>query len=245
MTPKPKAQDPASSSSGAFSGRNRFRSRDGLGVYLVNPASFPSSRVIYHNKDFVAVNDRYPKSSIHTLLLPRSAKHNKLHPFEALGDPDFLSAVQKEVLKLKALVAKELRRQYGKTSQSDAKRQAILDGEAEPEGGELPPGRRWEDEVLSGIHAHPSMNHLHVHVLSRDMFSESMKHRKHYNSFNTSFLIDVADFPLAEDDPRRHPTRQGYLQKELVCWRCGKSFGEKFKALKEHLAEEFESWKRE
>ncbi|KAK2000375.1 HIT domain-containing protein [Colletotrichum falcatum] len=229
------------------SSRNKpSRSRDGLGAYIENPSSFPATRVIYHNDDFVAINDLYPKASIHTLLLPRSPKHNLLHPFEAFEDAGFLASVQQEVLKLKDLVAKELQRRFGKGSRADETREAVLDGRVEQEGGELPKGRDWHAEIIAGIHTHPSMNHLHVHVLSRDMYSECLKHRKHYNSFNTPFLIDVADFPLAAEDPRRHPGHEGYLMKrDLVCWRCQENFKNQFAKLKEHLAVEFDHWKGE
>ncbi|OTB18731.1 hypothetical protein K445DRAFT_314594 [Daldinia sp. EC12] len=221
-----------------------FDRRDGLGAYTHDPAAFPASRVIYYNDDFVAINDMYPKSTVHTLLLPRSPR-SRMHPFDAFEDPSFLASVQAETLKLKRLVAKELQRRYGRFSALDKEREAVLNGEVEWEDkDELPKGRDWERELLVGIHAHPSMNDLHVHVLAPDMVSECMRHRKHYNSFNTPFLIDVADFPLAKDDVRRHPGRAGYLNADLKCWRCGKNFGASFKQLKEHLAVEFEEWKR-
>lgn len=234
--PKPDPQKPKPSKPVVFD------RRDGLGAYTHDPTAFPPSRVIYYDDNFVVINDLYPKSSIHTLLLPRSPR-NTLHPLDAFEDPKFLSSVQTEVAKLKTLVAKELRRKYGKSSAKEKAREQALNGEIEVQ--ELPVGRDWEKEVISGVHAVPSMNHLHVHVLSVDRFSEAMRHRKHYNSFNTPFLIDVDDFPLAEDDVRRHPTREGYLGNDLTCWRCGKDFGHKFAKLKEHLAEEFEKWKIE
>ncbi|RFU25630.1 hypothetical protein B7463_g10702, partial [Scytalidium lignicola] len=224
---------------------NFFSGRDGLGEYTRDPTSFDSSCVIYFNDDFVVINDMYPKSSVHTLLLPRSPR-NLLHPFEAFEDLEFLKKVQEETYKLKGLVAKELRRRYGKYSAKDQMREKVLNGEVDlPEGEDLPEGRDWEKDVMVGIHAHPSMNHLHVHVLSIDRFSECLKHRKHYNSFATPFLIDVKDFPLAKDDPRRHPGREGYLDRDLRCWRCGKNFGNKFARLKEHLAIEFKEWRAE
>lgn len=172
--------------------------------------------------------------------------HINLHPFEALEDPVFLTSIKLEAAKLKTLVAKELQRKYGQFSAQDEARERTLNDEADlPSDGKLPAGRDWEAEVRVGIHAHPSMSHLHIHVLSVDRFSESMKHRKHYNSFNTPFFIDVEDFPLAKDDIRRHPTGQGYLASDLTCWRCGKGFGNKFRLLKTHLVVEFDKWKRE
>ncbi|OTA99648.1 hypothetical protein M426DRAFT_324968 [Hypoxylon sp. CI-4A] len=225
--------------------RRNFDGRDGLGAYTHDPTAFPASRVIYHSDDFVAINDLYPKSSVHTLLLPRSPR-SLLHPFDAFEDAAFLSSVQAETAKLKRLVAKELQRRYGQYSAQERQREAVLNGTLDwPEDQALPEGRDWEGELLVGIHAHPSMNDLHVHVLAPDMESPCMRHRKHYNSFTTPFLVDVADFPLARDDPRRHPGRAGWSDQDLVCWRCKRSFGNRFKQLKEHLAEEFEEWKKE
>ena len=78
------------------------------------------------------------------------------------------------------------------------------------------------------------------------MSRNSMKHRKHYNSFNTDFFIPLEDFPLAEDDARRQvPYQNANLSRDYRCWRCGRMFGNKFKELKEHLATDFLEWKRE
>ena len=253
MRPKPKSPPDSKRShpSAASKLTHVFKDRDGLGAYLANPKAFPSSRVIYHNADFVAIHDLYPKSSVHTLLLPRSPKHNLLHPFEAFEDPAFLASVKAETDRLKHLVAKELKRRFGSGSRKEVEREEALAAaaaaagdDADHQSSKLPPGRDWLAEVRTGIHLHPSMSHLHVHVFSRDMHSPCMKHRKHYNSFNTPFLVEMGDFPLPDDDPRRRG-HQGYLDRTLLCWRCGRDFGNKFKALKEHLEEEFEEWKAE
>ncbi|KAG6027624.1 hypothetical protein E4U40_001451 [Claviceps sp. LM458 group G5] len=259
MTPKPKPQ-PDPSPKHHHPHGELPRSRLGLGVYLSHPpSSFPPNTIIFENANFVAIHDKFPKSTIHTLLLPRSPAHNLLHPFEAFQDEQFLQQVQQQVAYLKTLVAKELQRRLGRYSRAERARQAVLDGgevDAEEveeteedaregsvlEPGVLPPGRDWEAEVISGVHAVPSMSHLHIHVLSRDMHSESMKHRKHYNSFNTPFLVDVMDWGARRGGGPE--TGLGTeLSSELRCWRCGKGFGNGFKKLKEHLEEEFLSWR--
>jgi aprataxin len=220
--------------------------RDALGDYINHPTKYPTSRIIFHTVDFTAINDLYPKASVHTLLLPRSHIHTLQHPFEAFEDAEFLAAVKQQAEKLKDIVADELRRRFGKFSLQDKEREAVLNGERElAEGEDLSPGRDWGRDVLVGVHAEPSMNHLHVHVLSKDCFSASLKHRKHYNSFSTDFFIPLDAFPLAGDDDRRQPGRQGYLDSDLKCWRCGESFGNKFAKLKEHLSVEFEAWKKQ
>lgn len=201
--------------------------------------------VVYYNEDFTVIHDRFPKSSLHLLLLPRDATKTRLHPFDAFEDTAFLEKVQAEAKKLRTLAAAELRRKYGKESEQDRKRHEALGADADPVPDELPEGRDWEQDVMCGIHAHPSMNHLHVHVMSVDRYSDRLKHRKHYNSFSTPFFVDLEDFPLAKHDPRRHPGKEGYLQRNFICWRCGMDFRNQFGKLKIHLEEEFNEWKRQ
>ncbi|KAI9828805.1 MAG: aprataxin-like protein [Thelocarpon impressellum] len=240
---RPAPPSPSGSTSKKRLGPSVFASRDGLGAYIASPTSYPPSRMIYHNADFVAIHDMYPKSSVHALLLPRSAQHNLLHPFDAFADPTFLSAVKAEAARLKALVAAELRRKYGKDSAQERAREAAMEQDPSPET--LPPGRDWAAEVKVGVHAHPSMRHLHVHVLSVDHVSECLRKRSHYNSFTTPFLVPLDAFPLATDNPWRHPGRGNYLVAPLECWRCRRKFGDKFAQLKEHLEEEFLAWRAE
>ena len=240
-----KTKSPPSSTPDSDPARNTvFLHRDGLGAYISDPSSFPSSRVIYHNDDFVVINDLFPKSTLHLLLLPRNPEKMLLHPYDAFTDPTFCASVQEEVAKLRSLVAKELKRKLARDSKKEQERGAAMENEAEGEG-QLPEGRDWGKEVISGIHAEPSMNHLHVHVMSREMHSECMRHRKHYNSFQTPFLVPVEDFPLEGEDERKKYRQQRFLDRDLVCWRCGANFGNKFKRLKGHLESEYEEWRKE
>lgn len=225
---------------------SRWDPREGLGKYIDQPENSHECKVIFYNDGFVAINDLYPKSSVHCLLLPRSPQHQRMHPFEAFEDAEFLRSVRENAARLKSLVAKELQRKYAPFSAQERTREAVLNGDVRlQDGEELPIGRDWEQEVMVGIHAHPSMNHLHIHVLSVDRFSDKMRHKKHYNSFTTPFLVDLDAFPLPANDARRHPGQNGYLKSNLKCWRCGEEFGVKFADLKKHLAVEFEKWKRE
>jgi len=99
-----------------------------------------------------------------------------MHPLEALEDPLFLAEVRVTASKIKETAAKELQKMFGKFSRQEERRQAVLNGIVELEDEEnLPVGRDWEKEIRVGIHTHPSMSHLHIHVISKDMFSESLK----------------------------------------------------------------------
>lgn len=43
---------------------NKYLGRDGLLAYIKEPESFPKSRVIYYNDDWVLIHDLYPKASV-------------------------------------------------------------------------------------------------------------------------------------------------------------------------------------
>lgn len=247
MAPKPKPETKPKSDNPKMK-TSSFAGRDGLGLYIAKAETLPVGSVIFANPRFVAIHDMYPKATVHCLLLPRAPDKTLLHPFDAFEDVEFLASVRAEAENLKDLVARELQRLVGEHSAAEAPRRAVLDGEVEPERDAdgkavLPQGRDWMSEVKVGLHARPSMNHLHVHVLSRDMHSDRLKVRKHYNSFTTDFFVPLDDFPLAMDDPRRK--QAGWHEKPMVCWRCGRDFGNKLKELKKHLDEEFNGWKRE
>lgn len=106
---------------------NGFAGRDRLGAYITDPASFPPARVISYNEQLVVINDMFPKSSVHLLLLPRDVTKLYLHPFSALSDPEFLAAVKSEVNKLRSIVASELRRRYARFSQTEKIRNEAMD----------------------------------------------------------------------------------------------------------------------
>ncbi|KAF1949827.1 HIT-like protein [Byssothecium circinans] len=227
--------------------------RYGLGAYIEHPERNPDGRVIDYDDEFVVINDKYPKASVHLLLLPRSPEYYKQHPLHLLStDPTFLSKVRSRVAHIKTLAASELRRQYSAHSTSDAPRRAAIeqimsspDAPSSPSEitAPLPAGRDWEAELIAGVHTHPSMNHLHIHVMSREMASPWVKHKKHYLSFQTSFMVQLEEFPLEEGSARFHPGN--WPDWDMVCWRCGRNFRQKFAELKRHLGEEFEVWKRE
>lgn len=240
MSAKPSSPPARTSTKQSFnkSGKH-FPGRDGLLAYIEAPGSYPPSRVIYHNDKWVLIHDLYPKASVHFLLLPRDLKISALHPFEAFEDPVFLADAKQEAEKASRIAASELQRMYCSVSASEKTRVEAMESDDLPT--ELPRRRDWRKEIKIGIHKGPSMSNLHIHIISREMHSDSMRHRKHYNSFNTPFFVSLEDFPLPEDDERR---RAHYLEDDMKCWRCGRNFGNQFKKLKEHLEIEWDAWKR-
>lgn len=175
--------------------------REGLEEYLTAPESWPASVVVYYDDKWVVINDKYPKADIHLLILPRDPKKSTLVPQDAFEDPIFLEECRQEEKKVRHMVAEQLRRRYGQFSTEEQARIAAMRSDDPPD--KLPPGRDWNQMIISGVHARPSMKHLHIHVLSRDMVSSALKTRDHYLSFTTDFLIGLEDFPLDHSDRRR------------------------------------------
>ncbi|KAJ4349247.1 aprataxin-like protein [Ascochyta clinopodiicola] len=236
-----------------------FDARDGLGLYIEKPETNPEGLVVEYDDDFVVINDKFPKASyanlysrVHLLLIPRNPSYYAQHPLHLLStSPAFLAEVRKRVDRLKILAASELRRKYGRQSTADAPYQTALEElmsspdppPADQRDALLPPGRDWLSEIKAGAHTHPSMNHMHIHVMSREMNSPCLKHKKHYLSFNSSFFVDMEDFPLEEGSARFHPG--DWPSWDMKCWRCGENYKNKFAKLKGHLEVEFEEWKKE
>lgn len=212
---------------------------DGLNIYIQHPESFPPDRVLSFSSSFVLISDLFPKSTVHLLLLPRDPSISLLHPFKALSSPSFLSLIRTEISLAVQIASSSLRQRYGSLSASDAPRREALASADPPDI--LPEGRDWSEDIKVGVHAHPSMRHLHIHILSRDMLSPCMKHAKHYLSFNSPFFVELERFPL---DDQAEGDREGWLKGEMKCWRCGRGFGRRFRELKEHLLVEGEEWKR-
>lgn len=105
------------------------------------------------------------------------------------------------------------------------------------------PQLKGDISIKCGVHAVPSMNNLHVHVISTDFDLPCLKHKKHYNSFNTVFFVDFGD--LGTSLLRRIPRDSRALElvvktSPMKCSYCHREFGNRFKELKQHLHREFE-----
>ncbi|KAF1989931.1 histidine triad nucleotide binding protein [Aulographum hederae CBS 113979] len=259
MSPKKPKSKPGASKSGRTSSHLRdavdntkFRDhRDGLLPYTTEPENFSRNRVLMYDDQWVLIRDLYPKAALHLLLLPRDPNWSGTHPLKALNDPVFLEETRKMVAEVLPLAAAELNRAVGKDSVQEKAREEAMEAvlkAAEEKGVDVdlstvPAGRDWQSELLVGVHKGPSMNHMHIHIISRDLLSASMKYARHYNTFHTPFLVQLHEFPLAKDD-YRWKSGTGLVEGNLVCWRCGKDFKRSFTKLREHLKEEFEEWRR-
>ncbi len=195
-----------------------YQGRNALEEYIIDPANFDEKRVLYYNKSYVVINDMYPKASVHLLVLPRDKVKTRMHPFEAFKDDAFRKDTETIITKFKTVAARHLERTFGL--------------------------KDCADRIKAGVHAVPSMGNLHVHIISNDNHG-CIRHRNHYNSFNTAFFVKWYELPLRDNDQRWHSSfTNACLSQPFVCWKCKANFGNRFKVFSEHLNDEFAEWKK-
>lgn len=200
--------------------------------------------VVKYNDDWVLIKDMYPKSVVHLLLLCRDPAKYVQHPHLAISDPNFLSKLRAEADESVKVAASELSRIISPHSAACIERRQAMASANPPD--ELPPGRDFTKDIRVGFHAHPSMNHLHLHIISKDSYSPSMKRRKNYTVFHSDAFLELGQLPLPEDDMRRDVEYQNnQYNVDYVCWRCSRNFGNRFKELKDHLEKEWLEWRKE
>ena len=96
-----------------------------------------------------------------------------------------------------------------------------------------------ESEFQMGYHTVPSMSQIHLHVISRDFISPCLKHKKHWNSFNTEYFINSAEVieKIEQDGEYMEPSSEvskQLLNTPLKCNQC-EYVPTNFPALKQHL----------
>ncbi|XP_057815325.2 transcription factor bHLH140 [Cryptomeria japonica] len=107
-------------------------------------------------------------------------------------------------------------------------------------------GEKWvasflQEDPISifrlGYHSVPSMQQLHLHVISQDFDSVYLKNKKHWNSFTTKFFRDSVD--VLEEVEKFGRAEIIYdkdiLSKELRCHRC-RSAHPNIPRLKSHIS---------
>ncbi|KIR30433.1 aprataxin [Cryptococcus deuterogattii 99/473] len=208
-------------------------------------SSLPPSKLLFSNSNTMVVFDAYPKAKYHFLVLPR-------YPFPPQSDPDSdESIVSIETLDdLKSLLLKagpdereEIIRAMAETAREVE--EMIKDEMLKTEGFE------WRIDV--GFHAIPSMKHIHLHVISEDRISPSLKSKKHYNSFrpDLGFFIPIMEVQRWLQDDRTMLDRvetlsatQTLLKTPLTCFKCDEPMNN-IEKLKQHFEKEFSSERNE
>ncbi|CAN6295455.1 unnamed protein product [Urochloa humidicola] len=107
-------------------------------------------------------------------------------------------------------------------------------------------GVKWAQKFLEegaslvfrlGYHSVPSMRQLHLHIISQDFDSTSLKNKKHWNSFTTSFFRDSVDVieEIEQHGSATTSSDEKVLAMELRCHRC-RSAHPNIPKLKSHIS---------
>ncbi|VDB82726.1 unnamed protein product [Peniophora sp. CBMAI 1063] len=196
-----------------------------------DPSTLPSTVLFSHTSSTITIFDAYPKAIFHFLILPRPSQR-----LSVLDLANLRSLIRKDN-ELALVVVKELQAEAVK-----------LKGEIHVEMLERY-GFTWP--IHCGFHAVPSMEHLHLHVISADLTSPSLKNKKHYNSFKPGhgFFLPIEDVLGWFEGSHEHLTsmsalnRNQYevlLKEDLSCHLCDRSF-KNMPQLKSHLQEEWDA----
>lgn len=90
-----------------------------------------------------------------------------------------------------------------------------------------------------GYHALPSMNRIHMHVISQDFNSPRMKTKHHWNTFNTDYFIDssmVIDMLKKSGRIAVNQYHSDQLTLPMRCNQCPETFDD-IGELKTHLTQ--------
>ncbi|RNF20421.1 aprataxin [Trypanosoma conorhini] len=117
------------------------------------------SRVLYKDPQCIIVNDAYPKSRLHCVVLPLDTSLHSLNALRVEHVPllrHFMDVADRYV-------------------------QFLRKNPVGTDGASL--------AFATGFHALPSLPHLHMHLISLDFDSPWLKKKRHYNSFATPFFL--------------------------------------------------------
>ena len=150
-------------------------SREILFDYVDHPERHLSE--IYMEVDnFIVIYDAYPKAKVHLLIIPK--RHYLL-----CNGIEFLT--KNDLPKIE-----EMHRLAQRIVTSPAMATAFQHASSSPTSSSSGTGRiRTGTSLLLGFHSVPSLHPLHLHLISDDFNSESLKNKKHWNSFATEFFV--------------------------------------------------------
>lgn len=194
--------------------------RYALKPFVDHPEDYPQ-QVLYYDANVSIIMDKFPKSAVHLLVLPRNYKKTLIKPTDAFDDVTFKASLQEYIDRAIAIAEDMFYSQWKAKNQGEG---CV--------------------NIKVMCHAVPSMNNLHIHVLTDDHYSPWLKNKKHFNSFQDPFGITFDRFPLDANDPIRNMAFAQEHLKAPLKWRNA-HYQSRFARLKADVNGDFESkWER-
>jgi len=200
------------------------------------PDKLPKDVHLTHDEHTITIFDKFPKARFHFLTLPRlplALDNTREGPVTLnVADLSSLESLSGSEYALNVL------RLLEKATEEVVAMIEIEMMEAE--------NRTWQINI--GFHAVESMKHLHLHIISSDLISDKLKHKKHYNSFrpDLGFFLHLKDViswaasgTLKENLPSPN-VADDLLKTKLMSFRSKESFSN-IPKLKSHLIEVHEA----
>lgn len=161
--------------------------RDAFQPYIDHPERF-GQLILYQDDQVLIIKDKFPKSLRHYLIIPRSSTYTRIHPLKVFYQfPKLYDILTDYVALAKQLIVDDL-----------INVQLIAPNQG-PEFKSL--------FIQCGVHSIPSLNNLHIHVMTKDFHSPRLKHKKHYNSFNTKFFVPFEELnPVVDNSDSSNAT---------------------------------------
>ncbi|KAI6150540.1 HIT-like domain-containing protein, partial [Pisolithus tinctorius] len=197
---------------------------------MTKPENLPPAILFNCSETCLTVFDAFPKAIFHFLVLPR------VRPPLSVSELTDLRSLLKCERKTARAVLQDL------NDEADSVKKMIQEEMLNRYG--------FQWQIWVGFHPAPSMEHLHLHVISSDLCSPKLKTKKHYNSFHPKLgffqhLSDVLSWFDADQSyfemmsQLRKIDYEPLLKEDLACWKCGRAM-RNMPTLKEHLQEEWD-----
>ncbi|KAI0374935.1 hypothetical protein BV20DRAFT_935176 [Pilatotrama ljubarskyi] len=204
---------------------------------MMDPVQIPDSVKLCYSDTSVTVHDKWPKGKYHELVLPlirpplRPEDLRDLRSLLMLPREQakaILVGLRRDALEAKRLVEEDMVRQHGFA---------------------------WGLQI--GFHALPSVEHLHLHIVSTDFLGDGFKKKRHCNSFHPTlgFFLDI-DEVIRWFDPDIEPTwfamkssldkkeYEDLLRVDMSCPHCNEPF-KTMPKMHKHLLDAFQKLRDE
>lgn len=135
--------------------------------YIISPSRF-EVEIFCETDEMVCIYDAYPKASLHLLILPKQ----KFYLCDSIHE---IKTQDKEKIKSIHDLAENIVNSKCIQSKLD----------------EIEAALSFRPRIKCGFHGIPSLDLLHLHIISDDLVSEKLKSKRHYNSFTTDCFITI------------------------------------------------------